>query len=98
MDYKFINVLYPKLYIKLSDCIVVSGDAVLRAAVALEVVGGGQDTRPHDGPRRWRLHRDREEDKEEADPRLPLGEPEVPQLVGLQVLSVRVARSYKCYR
>ena len=29
------------------------GHPVLRAAVVVEELGGGQDTRAHDGPRHW---------------------------------------------
>lgn len=75
-----------------------SGNAILRAPLAVEVLGGGQDPGPDDGPGRGGVHRDREEDEEEADPRLPVGELEVPQLVGLPVLSVRGACSCQCYR
>lgn len=80
------------------SAILSAGDAVLRAAVAVEVVGGGQDPRAHDGPGRRRVHRDREEDEEEAHPGLPVGEPALPQLVGLPVLPVRGARPCQRYR
>lgn len=49
-------------------------------------MGGWQDTCAHDGPRHRNLFRHREEAKEETDAGLPLGESEIPQLVGLQVL------------
>lgn len=52
-------------------------------------MGGREDPRPDDGPGHRDLFRHREEAKEEADAGLPLGEPEVPQLVGLQVLPLR---------
>lgn len=64
----------------------------------MEILGRRQDSRPDDGPRRGRLHRDREEDQEEVDLGLLVGEPAVPQLVGVPVLSVRGTRSYQCYR
>lgn len=64
----------------------------------MEVVGGGQDPGADDGPGRRCVYGNREEDEEEADPRLPVGEPQVPQLVGLPVLPVRGACSYQCYR
>lgn len=74
------------------------GDVILRSAMAVEVLGRRQDPRPDDGSRRWRVHGDREEDEEETDSGLPVGEPAVPQLVGVPVLPVRGARSCQCYR
>lgn len=64
----------------------------------MEILGGGQDPRADDGPGRGGVHGDREEDEEEADPRLPVGEPALPQLVGLPVLPVRGPCSCQCYR
>lgn len=64
----------------------------------MEILGGRQDTSADDGPGCGRLHRDRKEDQEEAYPGLLVGEPEVPQLVGLQVLPLRGTCSCQCYR
>ncbi|KAL4721158.1 hypothetical protein ACJJTC_017313 [Scirpophaga incertulas] len=66
-------------------------DAVLRPPLALEIVGGRQDPRSDDGPRRGRLHGDREKDQEETYPGLSVGEPALPQLVGVPVLPLRGA-------
>lgn len=70
-----------------------TGDPVLRASVAMEELGGGQDPRPHDGPGRGHLLRGGEEAEEEAAPRLPGRQPQAPQLVGLPLLLLRVART-----
>lgn len=71
-----------------------SGNAVLRSALALEVMGGWEDTSAHDGSGRWSLHWNWEENEEETDSWLPVGELAVSQLVGLPILPVRGARPY----
>lgn len=60
--------------------------------MALEALGGRQDPRSDDGPRHRHLLRGGEEAEEEASAGLPVGEPEVSQLVVLQVLPVRAAQ------
>ena len=56
--------------------------------------GGGPDHGP--GPRHHL--REREEAEEEADPGLHLLQPQAPQLLGIQILLLRVSRSDKCCR
>lgn len=68
------------------------GHPVLRAALAVEELGGGQDSRPHDGPGRWHLLRSGEETEEEAAARLPGRQPQTSQLVGLSLLFLRDTR------
>lgn len=63
-----------------------AGDIILHAQMAVEILGRWKNPRPHDGSRRGRLHRNRKETKEEAHDRLFVGEPALPQLVGLQIL------------
>lgn len=70
----------------------VSGGSVLHAPLALEALGGREDSRSHDGPRHRHLLRGGEEAEEEAPAGLSLGEPEVPQLVVLSLLPLRVAQ------
>ena len=66
-----------------------SGDPLLRPAVAVEKLGGGQDRRPHDGPRPGDHLRGGEEAEEEAPRRLPLLQLEEPQLLDVQILLLR---------
>lgn len=68
-----------------------AGNPLLHTAMAVEELGGWQDSRPHDGPRHRHLFGGGEKTKEKTAARLPLGEPQIPQLVGVQVLPVRVA-------
>lgn len=72
--------------------IFVSGHTVLHAKMAVEGLGGRQDTRSHDGPRHWFVLRGREEAEEEDAPGLSLGESALSQLVGVQVLPLRDPR------
>lgn len=72
-----------------------SGHPVLRTALAVEELGGGQDSRPHDGPRRWHLLRSGEETKEEIAARLSGGQFETSQLVGVPLLFLRDARTHQ---
>lgn len=76
----------------------VSGDAVLRTTLAVEILGGGKDPGTDDGSGCRCVHGDREKNQEEAHPRLPVGKSEVSQLVGLQILPLRGACSYQRYR
>lgn len=73
----------------------IAGHSVLRAALAVEELGGGQDPRPHDGPGRWHLLRSGEETEEEAAARLPGRQPQTSQLVGLSLLFLRDTRPYQ---
>ncbi len=78
--------------------LLLSGSIILRAAMAVEELGGGQDRGADDGPRRGRHLRGGEEAEEEAAARLPLRQPQEPQLVGLQILLLRAASSAKHHR
>lgn len=69
-----------------------TGDPVLRASLAMEELGSGQDPRPDDGPGRRHLLRSGEETKEETAARLPGRQPQASQLVGLSLLFLRNAR------
>lgn len=60
-----------------------AGDPLLHPALALEGLGGWQDSCPYDGSRHRPLLRGGEKAKEENAARLPLGEPTLSQLVGL---------------
>ena len=73
--------------------VVIVGDPVLRASMAVEELGGGQDSCPHDGPGRGHLLRSGEETEEEAPARLPGRQSQAPQLVGLSLLFLRNART-----
>ena len=75
---------------------VVAGDPVLRAAVAVEELGGGEDRCPQDGPRPGHHHRVREEAEEEAPDRLSVRKPEESQLLGVQIFLLRVSRDPQC--
>lgn len=66
--------------------------------MAVERLGRWQDSCPHDGSRHRALLRGGEKAKEEDAARLPLGEPALSQLVGLQVLPVRGPRAAECNR
>lgn len=57
--------------------------------MAVETLGGRQDPGAHDGPGRGHLHGRGEEAEEKDTARLPVGKPAVPQLVDVQILSVR---------
>jgi hypothetical protein len=70
-----------------------AGPVVLRSPLAVEELGGWQDPRAHDGPRHWRRAGRREEAEEEAAAGLPRGQPQAPQLVGVQILLLRVPRA-----
>lgn len=50
-----------------------AGNPLLCSAVVMEVLGGRQDTRPHDGLRHWHLFGHGEEGEEEAAHRLLVG-------------------------
>ena len=75
-----------------------SGYPVLHAPMAVEVLGRRQNPRFDDGPGRGHLFRNRKETEEEAHDRLLVGKPQVPQLVGLQVLFLRTLVPNKRYR
>lgn len=62
------------------------GNIILHATLVMEIVGRRQNTRADDGPRYWNLFGHRKEAEEETHVRLPMGEFEIPQLVGVQVL------------
>lgn len=59
------------------------GDLVLHATMAVEGLGGRQDPRSHDGPRHRSVLRGREKAEEEDAPGLSLGESALSQLVGV---------------
>ena len=62
------------------------GDPVLHSPVVVEELGGGQGVRPADGSQpRHHLRRGEEAEKEVVD-RLPLLQPQAPQLLGVQIL------------
>lgn len=67
------------------------GDTILHTEMAVEGLGGREDSRPDDGPRHRSLLRGREETEEENASRLSVGKSSLPQLVGLQILSLRGA-------
>ena len=75
-----------------------AGDLVLRPAVAVEELGGGQDPGPDDGPRSGHHLRGGEAAEEEAPARLSLLESQESQLLGLQILLLRAAGSAECDR
>ena len=52
----------------------------------MEELGGGEDHCTNDGPGHWGGQRGREEAEEEVVARLPVRQPQEPQLVGLQIL------------
>lgn len=60
-------------------------------------MGGRQDPGPDDGPGCGGVHRNRKEDEKEADFGLSVGELALSQLVGLPLLPMRGAGTYKCY-
>lgn len=66
--------------------------------MAVEALGGRQDPRTHDGSRYRHLLRGGEEAEEEAPAGLPVGEPEVSQLVVLPLLPVRAAQLWQRHR
>lgn len=57
--------------------------------MAVETLGGRKDQGAHDGPGRGHLHGRGEEAEKKNPARLPVGEPAVPQLVDIQILSLR---------
>uniref|UniRef100_A0A8D8QIF0 Secreted protein n=1 Tax=Cacopsylla melanoneura TaxID=428564 RepID=A0A8D8QIF0_9HEMI len=74
------------------------GHSLLHTTLAMETLGRGQNPCPHDGSGRGHLFRNREKTKEETTSGLLVGKPQVSQLVGVQILLVRVPVTYKCYR
>ena len=58
----------------------------------MEELGGGQDPGPDDGPGPGHHLGGGEAAEEEAAARLPLLKPQEPQLLGVQILLLRVAR------
>lgn len=64
-----------------------AGDTVLYAAMAVEVMGGWQNSRTDDGPGHWHLFGDGEEAEKDAPPRLSVGK--------LTVLKVSVLNTRK---
>ena len=64
----------------------ISVDTVLHSPLVVEELGGGEDHRSHDGPRRGGGQRGGEEAEEEAAPGLFVRQFEEPQLVGLPIL------------
>ena len=75
-----------------------AGDLVLRPAVAVEELGGGQDPGTEDGSRPGDHHGGREEAKEEAAAGLSPLKSEEPQLLGLQILLLRVPLAAQSFR
>lgn len=67
----------------------ITGDTVLHAQMVVETLGGRENPGSHDGSGRGYLHGRGEEAEEKDSARLSVGEPEVPQLVDLQILPVR---------
>lgn len=78
--------------------LLLSGDTFLYTAMALEGLGGRQDSRSYDGPRHWTLFRGGEEAEEEDAVGLSLGESSLPQLVGVQILPLRASCPAQCNR
>lgn len=66
-----------------------AGDTVLHAQMAVETLGRRKDPGAHDGPGRGHLYGRREKTEEKDSARLPVGKSTVPQLVDVQILSVR---------
>ena len=73
--------------------LLLSGDTFLHASMAVEGLGGRQDSRSYDGPRHRTLFWGGEEAEEEDAVGLSLGESSLPQLVGVQILPLRSSRS-----
>lgn len=78
--------------------LLVSGDTFLYATMALEGLGGRQDSRSYDGPRHWSLFRSGEKAEEEDAVGLSLGESSLSQLVGVQILPLRASCPAQCNR
>ena len=72
--------------------LLLSGDTFLYATMAVEGLGGRQDSRSYDGPRHRTLFRGGKEAEEEDAVGLSLGESPLPQLVGVQILPLRAPR------
>lgn len=64
--------------------------------MAVETLGRWKNPCAHDGPGRGHLHGRREEAEEKNPARLPVGKPTIPQLVDLQILSMRNDGVYEC--
>lgn len=64
--------------------------------MAVEIVGGRENPRVDDGLGHRHLLGHREEAEEEADDRLPVGESQIPQLVGVQILYLRSLGLNQC--
>nr|KAF7427729.1 hypothetical protein H0235_007423 [Vespula pensylvanica] len=84
-----------RIYIRVFDPI---GDSLLHSAMAVEGLGGWEDSRSHDGSRHRFMFGSRKETKEEDAARLPMGKSSLSQLVGIQVLPLRSSRSAECDR
>ncbi len=68
-----------------------TGHTLLRTSMAVETLGRRQNTRSNVGHGRGRLHRSREKSEKENSAQLLMGKSKVPQLVGVQILPLRIA-------
>ena len=69
-----------------------SGHSLLRSSMAVEELGVGQDLGLEDGSGPGHFDGGRAEAEEEAPARLPALQSQEPQLLGLQILLLRVSR------
>lgn len=84
--------------VKMSFCFLFSGHPVLHPPLAVEELGGRQDPGADDGPGPGDPVRGGEAPEEEAPRRLPLLQPQEPQLLDVQILLLRAARFAQCRR